>query len=87
MSKKKKKVLSIVIGVIFLLILFFPYKHEILEDGNSDVYSSLTYKIVNWCHETDIQYGKEVYFETKVYFFPNNRKSNEKLKQEHYSNK
>ena len=61
---KKKILTSIIVSVVFLAVLFVPIPGGQMKDGGTKVYSSLTYKIVEW----NRLYNDEKYSETKIYF-------------------
>ena len=51
--KNKKKILNkkrifIIIGIVILLILFFPIPIEAYEDGGTTVHSALAYTVYNY---------------------------------------
>ncbi len=60
----KKKILCVVLFVVFLAVFFLPIPSGTLKDGGTRVYSALTYKIVDW----NRLYEDETFDETKVYF-------------------
>ena len=61
---KKKILISVIVSVVFLAVLFVPIPGGQMKDGGTKVYSSLTYKIVEW----NRLYNDEKYSETKIYF-------------------
>ena len=61
---KKKILISIIVSIVFLAVLFVPIPGGQMKDGVTKVYSSLTYKIVEW----NRLYNDEKYSETKIYF-------------------
>ena len=63
---KKSHILCIVIiSIMISWLLFFPWNSQVLEDGGTIVYSSLTYKIYVWNKIG----GKNT---TEIYYFPFN---------------
>ncbi len=72
---KKKAWIWIVAGVLLLAILVTPIPSGVYRDGGTREYTALTYKIVDWNRLT----LTGVYDETRVYFFPNNFKSLDRL--------
>lgn len=78
----KKKMLLIILLVI---LLFFPLPTAMMDDGGTNIYSALTYKIVAWNRVYTV-YGEdgnishlEKYDKVSVYFFPTNFKNYEQL--------
>ena len=71
----KKKIWIPILVVVILAILFVPIPTGVYKDGGTREYTALTYKIVDWNRLT----GDSTYDETKVYFFPNNFKSIDRL--------
>ncbi len=61
---KNKKLLKVFLILVFVFILFFPFK-SVYEDGGTTTYSSLTYKVIIW-NTLDGKTG------TEVHIFPNN---------------
>ena len=62
--KKKIWIPILIASVLLLAFLFVPIPMKPLEDGGTQIYASLTYKIVDWNRE----YENDVYTPTKVYF-------------------
>ena len=48
MKKLHLIIFTAVISIIISWFLFFPWNKQVLEDGGTIVYSSLTYKIYVW---------------------------------------
>ena len=71
----KKKILIPIIIIFVLTILFVPIPSGAYKDGGTREYTALTYKIVDWNRLT----AGETYNKTKVYFFPDNFKSIDRL--------
>ena len=63
----KKKIWIPIIAVLLLLILFVPVPIGTLKDGGTEIWSSLTYKIVNW-NRLPQPYCSDYYQQTRVYF-------------------
>ena len=63
--KKHLIVCTVVISLIVSCFLFFPWNRQVLEDGGTIVYSSMTYKIYIW----NTIGGKNT---TEIYYFPFN---------------
>lgn len=63
--KKHLILCTVVISLIVSWFLFFPWNRQVLEDGGTIVYSSLTYKIYIW----NTIGGKKT---TEIYYFPYN---------------
>jgi hypothetical protein len=72
---KKKAWIRIIVVLLLLAILVTPIPTGVYKDGGTRVYSALTYKIVDWNRLT----LTGIYDETRVYFFPNNFKSLDRL--------
>lgn len=72
---KKKIWLWIAAGALLLAVLFVPVPTGAAEDGGTQVYSALTYKIVKWHRSTE----DGIYSATRVYWLPDNFKSIDKL--------
>ena len=73
----KKKIIGIVLIILFLAILFFPFKTDSVNDGGTRVFSALTYKIVKWHKSYDytaLGNNPQIYKSTRLYFLPNNLK-------------
>ena len=67
-----KKVLWIILSVLLLLaVLFVPIPQSPCKDGGTREYRALTYKLVNWNRLTE----DDVYEATRLYWFPENRRS------------
>ena len=64
---KKRILICAGIAAALLLILFVPIPTGTLNDGGTQVFSALSYKIIAWNHTTD----DGVYKNTKVYFGQN----------------
>ena len=74
----KKKIWILIVTVVLLLaVLFIPYSRLEYKDGGTKVYTALTYKIVKWKRLGNAD--DEMYQKTKVYFFPDSRKSYDEL--------
>ena len=71
----KKKILIPIVIVVLSVMLFIPIPTGVYRDGGTREYTSLTYKIVDWNRLT----GDTIYNKTKVYFFPHNFKSIDRL--------
>lgn len=72
----KKKIWVPILIVAVLAILVIPIPTGVYKDGGTKSYSALTYKIVDWNRMVT---ADETYDATRVYFFPNNFKSIDKL--------
>lgn len=44
----KKKTVKIILLIVLLMILFFPFAWRTYEDGGTRTYTALTYKVVKW---------------------------------------
>lgn len=62
MKKKVKILIAVVLAII--AVLYIPIPMGTLNDGGTRVYSSLTYKIIDWHRETD----DGIYENTRVYW-------------------
>lgn len=69
MTKDVKK--RILISALLAAVLFVPIPSGVYEDGGTQTYTALTYKIVDWNRMT----ATSVYDKTRVYFIPRNFKS------------
>ena len=79
---KKKKWLWYAGLLILIVILFVPISSGTYRDGGTKVFTSLTYRIVDWNTVTD----NYIYQKTRVYFFGDRFKSVDELwekEQEH----
>ena len=65
MKKLHLIICTAVISIIISWFLFFPWNKQVLEDGGTIVYSSLTYKIYVWNKIG----GKNT---SEIYYFPFN---------------
>ncbi len=65
MKKFLKSGSIVLITVVISWFLFFPWDKQVLEDGGTIVYSSLTYKIYIW----NTIGGKNT---AEIYYFPAN---------------
>ena len=63
---KKKVWLWIAAGALLLAVLFVPVPTGMADDGGTQVYSALTYKIVKWHRSTE----DGIYSATRVYWLP-----------------
>ncbi len=72
----RKKRIVIIAFAAALILLAFPFSHKIYKDGGTKVYTSLTYKIVDFNKLTG---AGEFYTETKIYPFPMNFMSDDFL--------
>ena len=70
-----KKRIWIFVSIIILLLLVIPVPTGVYKDGGTREYTALTYKIVDW-HR---MYGDKIYEEVKVYPFPMNFMSIDRL--------
>ena len=71
----KKKIWLPILIVFILAVFFVPVPTGIHKDGGTREYTALTYKIVDWNrNSSNLSYDK-----TRVYIFPNNFKSIDKL--------
>ena len=79
----KKKHIYFIVGIAILLVLFFPFKWRQYDDGTKE-YSGLMLKIINWTHVQEVG-GDFVNAKTaKFYFFPDNLKDFETLREEFF---
>lgn len=82
----KRKLIIIGVAVTILIILFVPFKYGTLDDGGTQVFSAPLLKIVKWYHWGDLSDNNNgAYYETKIYFFPNNLKDINTLKEEQFA--
>ena len=72
---KNKLFVFILATVLLLAVLFVPIPKSPYRDGGTREYTALTYKIVNWNRQTT----DGVYNTTRLYLFPNNFKSIDRL--------
>lgn len=72
----KKKVITMIIILSFLLILFVPIPTGVCKDGGTSTYTALTYKVVKWNRIINENYK---YNKISVYFLPDNFKSIDEL--------
>lgn len=72
---KKKAWLWIAAGALLLAVLFAPVPTGVADDGGTQVYSALTYKIVKRHRSTE----DGIYSATRVYWLPDNFKSIDEL--------
>lgn len=72
----RKKRIVIIVFAAALILLAFPFSHKIYKDGGTKVYTSLTYKIVDF---NKLNGAGEFYNETKIYPFPINFMSDDFL--------
>ena len=75
---KKKLWIPIIAVVVLLAILVIPVTAT-YDDGGTREYKALTYKVVEWNNRVTTD-GEVVHGETKVYFFPDNFKSIDALR-------
>ncbi len=80
----KKKYAYAIISIIILIALFFPFVWETHEDGTQE-YSALMVKYVSWNKTRDLGNGVYSTSTFKVYFFPDNQKDYETLRDEFYN--
>ena len=72
---KKKLWIPIAAAVVLAAVLFMPIPGGPMKDGGSREYLALTYKVIDWNKLLD----NNVYDKTRIYFFPDNFKSIDKL--------
>lgn len=72
----KKKVITMIIILPFLLILFVPIPTGVYKDGGTSTYTALTYKVVKWNRIINENYK---YNKISVYCLPDNFKSIDEL--------
>ena len=80
----KKKTVKIILLIVLLMILFFPFAWRTYEDGGTRTYTALTYKVVKWNRllgtgNTELGGDSDRYGATSVFWFPDNFKSYEEL--------
>ncbi len=82
----KKKNIGFILSIILLLVLFFPFKWVTYADGTKE-YSALTVKYVSWHYSKPV--GDSVFGTStlKVYFFPENQKDFETLRDEFFASR
>lgn len=82
----KKKYIAIIISVVLLLVLFFPFKWTSHADGTMEL-SALTVKYISWNYTQSV--GGEVMKTStlKVYFYPDNQKDFETLRDEFFNSR
>ena len=72
----KKKTITMIIIISFLLILFIPIPTGTYKDGGTRTYTALTYKVVCWNRAINENYR---YAKTSIYFIPDNFKELDEL--------
>ena len=73
-----KKKIFISCGIlIILVVLLVPFKHDILSDGGTRIYSAPLLKVVQWLHwdALDADPDSTRLYITSIYFFPENLKN------------
>ena len=81
---KKKLIIPIVI-VAVLFALLYPFHKGVYDDGGTEEYDALLYKIVEWnriqvdANEDEFNGETQIYHNRSVYWFPDNQKSIEEL--------
>ncbi|PID87645.1 hypothetical protein CSB07_00485 [Candidatus Gracilibacteria bacterium] len=60
-----KKTIGVLVFIILLLVLFFPYQGEIYKDGGTKLYSSLSYQYVEFNNLEGCKKSKLVFFKPK----------------------
>ncbi len=80
----KKKTVKIILLIVLLMILFFPFTWRTYEDGGTRTYTALTDKVVKWNRlrgsgNTELGGDSDRYGATSVFWFPDNFKSYEEL--------
>ena len=68
---KKKIGITVAAVVLFLAVLFVPIPQSPYDDGGTQEYTALTYKIVSWNRLS----ADDTHRATRVYWFPENLKS------------
>ncbi len=79
----KRKNIYIIITVVLLIALFFPFSSETHVDGTKE-YSALMMKYVNWASTESIGTNIVEARTFKMYFFPDNLKEYEELRNEFF---
>ncbi|MBO7254358.1 MAG: hypothetical protein J6V36_03545 [Clostridia bacterium] len=79
----KRKYAYAIVSLIILISLFFPFSWKTHEDGTQE-YSSLMVKYVSWNTMKDLGNGVYSTSTFKVYFFPDNQKDFETLRNEFF---
>lgn len=80
----RKKILISCGILIVLIMLLVPFKHDILSDGGTRIYSAPLLKVVQWIHWDALDVNSTCSYVTSVYFFPENLKNINDLKKEHW---
>ena len=78
-----KKILGCIAFFLLLIILFFPFKWEKHEDGTKE-YSALTVKYISWNYSRYLDDSIIGTNKLKIYFFPENQKSFDTLRDEFF---
>ncbi len=80
----KRRRVYVIIAFLLMFALFFPFKWVTYADGTKEL-SAIAVKYVSWHYTTSI--GGEVLVKstTKLYFFPENQKDFETLRDEFFS--
>lgn len=74
-----KKKLIIIAAAVLLVVLFVPIPRGSYDDGGTQEFEALTYKIVRWNKLMDIGSGGGTYKKTRVYFLADKNKSIDEL--------
>lgn len=84
----KKKIALLIISLIFLVILFVPFRIDYLNDGGTKITVALAYKIIE-CHRigcTETHDGPDIYFFPNNFISTNNHLNNEKIENKFFAN-
>ena len=82
----KRKHLYVIIAVVLLLALFFPFKWTNHADGTKE-FSALTVKYISWHYSHSVGNNVVDTSTLKVYFFPENKKDFETLRDEFFDSR
>ena len=82
----KRKHIYLIIAIVILLALFFPFKWTTHEDGTSE-YSALAVKYVSWNYTKYVGNDTVKTSTMKVYFFPENMNDYQTLRDEFFNSR
>ena len=86
MPQIKRKHIYVIITIVLLLVLFFPFKWVSHADGTRE-YSAVAVKYISWHYSHSVGDNVVDTSTLKIYFFPENQKDFETLRDEFFDSR